>query len=213
MTGPVTVFLTEAFLPLGREIGKFGAMYRAEAEALFGLEFVQAAVARKVCVATETNYGTVLYLAHKGRRMIGLTSSFQSRTENLENAVCSRDAYSNIVEAGHSVETVERQRRASIVYTRAGTKVLALAQARGFNRTVTRRNYSTWIESGEYGELHLYSYLSPTETMEFGTLMLHPSNPNALAIDPAKFLLYALTPWPVAHPSQPPGAETSPRLD
>ena len=45
-------------------------MYRAEAEALFGLEFVQAAVARKVCVATETDYGAVLHLAHKGRRMI-----------------------------------------------------------------------------------------------------------------------------------------------
>ncbi|QFP78530.1 hypothetical protein [Deinococcus sp. AJ005] len=213
MTGPVTVFLTEAFLPLSQEIGKFGAMYRAEAEALFGLEFVQAAVARKVCVATETDYGWVLYLAHKGRRMIGLTSSFQSRTENLENAVCSRDAYSNIVEAGHSVETVERQRRASIVYTRAGTRVLALAQARGFNRTVIRRNYSHWVESGEYGELHLYSYLSPPETMEFGMLMLHSKNPSALPIDPTKFLLYALTPWPVMHRQKAAGADTSPRLD
>lgn len=200
-------------MPLSREIGRFGGMYRAEAEAMFSMEFVQAAVARKVCLATETDYGAVLYLAHKGRRMIGLTSSFQSRAENLENAVCSRDAYRNIVEAGHSVETVERHRRASIVYTRAGQRVLALAQARGFNRTVIRRNYSNWIESGEYGELHLYSYLSPTETMEFGMLMLHSKNPNALAIDPAKFVLYSLTPWPAAPRPTASGADTSPRAE
>ncbi|CAM3602436.1 hypothetical protein DESA109040_17520 [Deinococcus saxicola] len=200
-------------MPLSREIGKFGAMYRAEAEAMFGLEFVQAAVARKVCVATETDYGWVLYLAHKGRRMIGLTSTFQSRTENLENAACSRDAYLRVVEMGHSVETVERQRRASITYTKAGIRVLALAQARGFNRTVTRRNYSNWVESGEYGELHLYSYLSTGEVMEFGMLMLHSKNANALTIDPAKFLLYSLTPWPVAHRQETAGPDTSPQLD
>lgn len=200
-------------MPLSLEIGKFGVMYRAEAEDMFGLELVHGAVARKVCTATETSYGPMLYLAHKGRRMIGLTSTFQSRIENLENAACSRDAHASIVETGHSVETVERQRRASIVYTKAGTRVLALAQARGFNRTVTRRNYSNWVESGEYGELHLYSYMSSGETMEFGMLMLHSKNPNALAIDPAKFLLYSLTPWPVGHPSKTPGADTSPRLD
>lgn len=213
MTSPVTVFLTEAFMPLSLEIGRFGVMYRAEAEDMFGLEFVQGAVARKVCTAIETSYGSMLYLAHKGRRMIGLTSTFQSRVENLENAACLRDAHISIVEAGYSVETVERQRKASIVYTRAGTKILALAQAKGFNRTVTRRNYSNWVESGKYGELHLYSYMPPGKTMEFGMAMLHSKNPNALAIDPTKFLLFSLTPWPVTHPSKTPDADTSPRLD
>lgn len=185
-------------MPLVLELKTFGAMYRAEANERFKEDFVDAALARKVCSLADTQYGPVLYLSNKGRLMAGLTGYYKPTVESLENAACLRDAYLGICESGHKVDVIERNKRGSIVYEKAGRSVLALAQAEGFNRTVVRRTYRNLIEGGEFGELHLYSYLPSAEVMEFGMLMLHSKNPDALPIDPERFYIYSLTPWPQA---------------
>lgn len=199
MSAPVKILQLEAFSPLATELSTFGAMYHAEANARFGTDFVDSAMARKICAEVMTDYGSVLVLAHRGRILAGLTGFFIPKPENAANSVCLRDAYLDIIAGGGTVDLVSRKRRGALVYTQGSEKIMVLAQAKGFNRGVIRRTYKNDIESGEYSQLHLYSYLSRGEVEEFGVLMLHSKQETALPIDPERFLLFSIKPWPEAH--------------
>lgn len=200
MTEPIRVWLTDAFLPLLREINTFGAMFLAEANEQFGADFVEAAMNRKLCTVVSTPHGEVVFLLQRARVMVGINSHYSPTAVQLVNVVCQRDAYHSIRQSGHEIEQIQRGRRKALTYTKDGRKVLALVQAEGYLRLVVRRIYKGEIISGNFDELHLYSYVSPVEMESLGRALLYPIDVSALEIDSSRFYLYSLKPWPATHP-------------
>lgn len=199
MTGPIKVFLTEAFMPLLKELDIFGAMFRAEADQQFGADFVAAALARKVCSELETSYGPVVVLSARGRILLGYTGYYAATRQSAEANVCLRDAYLNIRQAGYEVIEVQRKRRNAVIFMKDGKKVIALVNPGGYHRSVARNVYRSEILSGRFDELHLYSYQSANEIRNFSELLFNPIDPSAQTIDATRLFLYSIVPWPETH--------------
>lgn len=204
MTEPIKVYRTQAFTPIVEELVVFGAMFRAEANAVFGAELTDAALARKVCEEIETRHGLALILSARGRTMAGFTGYFKMTVENIENCLCLRDAYLNIVQLSGKIENVQRKRRVAVIYTKDDKRILALVSASGFNRTVIRKIYKGEVLSSEYSELHLYTYLPKLEVLKLADLLLNPENETALKIDTTRLRLFSIKPWPQANQAEQP---------
>ena len=142
-----------------RRSKRFGALSWPEASALFGQELVVNAVRRKVCAGRATEIGTVLYLLHQGRKLVGMAGAFTPTVAGLMDAACLRQAVQELEQAGFTFDLTARKR--SVVYQNNGRQCLALAQHHGYSVAAVRRLYRALIETGEYSEMHLYTYLDP----------------------------------------------------
>ncbi|MPY68060.1 hypothetical protein F8S09_15495 [Deinococcus sp. SDU3-2] len=190
MSDAVRVYTTAAFAPLASEIKRFGALLWDEALSLFGEELVTHALRRKVCTVRDTPVGKVLYLLHQGRRLVGVTGSFTPTDAALMDDVCLRQAALKLEEAGFDLDL--RSRKQSVIYTDGDRKVLVLARHAGYSFAALRRLYHALIETGEYSEIHLYSYLDPEALGKLARTLYEPVTSKPL--DPQRLQLHRLDP-------------------
>jgi len=186
----VKVYLTAAFTGLATEIKKFGALSWPEALVLFGEELVTNAMRRKVCTVRETPIGKVLYLLHQGRRLAGVTGAFTPTDAALMDALCLRQVALQLERAGFTIDLTTRKR--TIVYLDGEKKILALAQHNGYSVAQVRRLYNALIETGEYSEMHIYTYLD-SEGLEALAQPLHRPV-SSKPLDPQRLHLHQLVP-------------------
>lgn len=197
----VKVYLTAAFTGLALEIKRFGALSWPEALALFGEELVTNAIRRKVCAVRDTPIGKILYLLHLGRRLAGVTGSFTPKDTALMDDVCLRQVALSLEKAGIAIDLTSR--RQSIIYTDGNKKILALAQHAGYSFAALRRLYNALIETGEYSEIHLYTYLDSEGLGKLAQMLYEPAR-KSKPLDPQRLQLHQL---------EPPGAEGTKALN
>lgn len=189
---PVQVLLNDALKPLVDDIDEYGAMFRVEAVEVHGNEMVNTAIRRQFVQEIATDFGTVLFLAYKGRIMAGLAGSFKPKEDNLLNNVCLRDV--GRVFQAQGIETDLAVRRYSVVVPGETAPVLALGRARGFETRSTRSIYTKEIATGKYEQLQLYTYLSSSEMADFAVRFLHPYGGTTEKFDADKFAVFSITP-------------------
>ena len=185
----IKVLRSAAFTDLASEVGRFGAMLRFEAEKQFGAELVAQAIRQRVCLAQDTKLGSVLLLLHLGRQLIGLTGVFHRTEEALMNAVCLRGVGRRLERAGVTIDLTVRKR--SIVFSTATKRVLVLAQYGGYALAAMRRLNRDFVEQGDFDQIQIYCYLTPSEVAEL-TKPLYTPERNSTPVDPARFLVYSL---------------------
>ncbi|WP_152544972.1 hypothetical protein [Deinococcus phoenicis] len=198
MSDAVRVYTTAAFAPLASEIKRFGALSWHEALALFGEELVTNAMRRKVCAVRETPIGKILYLLHQGRRLAGVTGSFHPTDAALMDDVCLRQVALMLEQAGIAIDLSVRKE--AIVYAQGGRRILVVAQHAGYSVAALRRLYKATIETNEYSELHLYTYLSPKKLEELAQPLYAPVG-RSKPLDPQRLHLHRLVP-PGGSPEQ-----------
>jgi hypothetical protein len=148
----------ETFMPLAQEVKRFGALLKTEALELFDPAFIEGAKQRKVCGEHETELGTVIYLLHRGRTLVGMTGVFTPTNRSLMDAICLRSIGKSIAKSGQSIDLTTRRR--SLIYVKDTKRILVLAQYQGYTLLAIRRLYKKLIETNQYNELHVYSFLS-----------------------------------------------------
>lgn len=189
MADVVKVYRTAAFVPLTQEIKRFGAITKSEASERFGADLIVGALRRRVCGERDTKIGPVLYLLHRGRKLLGMTGAFSPTDDGLMNAVCLRDAGLMLERRG--VEINLRTRKHAVSYTEDGKMILVLAQHDGYAFAVLRRLYKAIIDTGEYAEIHMYSYLTPGELEALARVLYRPAR-QSKPLDPERLRLFAL---------------------
>jgi hypothetical protein len=172
MADPIKVYRTAAFAPLAQEIGRFGAISKAEALTHFDPRLL-AAARRRVSEERDTKIGKVLGLLHAGRKLIGLAGAFTPTDKGLMDAVCLRQAVLRLEQQGLELDLTTRKR--SAIYTKDGRKILVLAQHNGYNFAALRRRYNELLETNLYDEIHMYSYLSGAELTELAKTLYEPA--------------------------------------
>lgn len=188
MADPIKVYRTTAFVPLAQEIGKFGAISKAEALTRFDPQLL-AAARRRVCEERDTKIGKVLNLLHAGRKLIGMAGGFTPTDRGVMDAVCLRQIALKLEQEGLELDLTARKR--SAVYTKDGKKVLVLAQHNGYNFAALRRRYNELLETNLYDEIHLYSYLSEAELAELAKTLYKPAR-QSKPLDPDRLRLERL---------------------
>ena len=191
MAEVVKVYRTAAFVPLAEEIKRFGAITKTEALERFGMDLMVGALRRRVCGERDTKIGPIVYLLHKGRRLTGMAGAFNPTDEGLMDAVCLRDVGLMLEKRG--VEIDLSVRRHSIIYREGDTSVLALAQNDGYAIGSLRRLYRAVIDTGEFDEIHIYSYLTPNALEALARTLYEPER-RSRPLDPRRLRLFALSP-------------------
>lgn len=172
MADLIKVYRTTAFAPLAQEIGKFGAISKAEVATLFDAKLLVAA-RRRVCEERDTKIGKMLYLMHGGRKLIGLAGAFTPTDDGLMDAACLRQAVLKLEGEGLELDLTARKR--SAVYSRDGKTILVLAQHNGYNFAALRRLYKELLETGIYSEIHMYCYLGGEELAGLARVLYEPA--------------------------------------
>lgn len=186
----VKVYRTAAFAGLATEIKRYGALSRHEALTLFEQELITNAMRRKVCAERKTRIGKLLYLLHQGRRLAGVTGMFTPTDDALMNAVCMRQVGLMLEKQGFTIDLTTRRR--NIVYQDGDRRMLVLAQHAGYSVAQVRRLYHALIETGEYSEMHIYTYLDPEGFEAFAHPLYQPVSSQPL--DPERLHLHRLVP-------------------
>jgi hypothetical protein len=194
MPESIKVYRTAAFAPLAQEIKRFGALSKAEALTLFDPALVASAKLRKVYAERETSIGPVLYLLHQGRKLAGMAGAFTPTDDSLMNAVCLRQIALQLEEAGQTVDLTARKR--SIVYQNEGQTILVLAQHQGYAFAALRRLYKAFVETNEFSEVHVYTYMTLTEREKLSQTLYEPARAST-PLDRNRLRLFSL-PFPAA---------------
>lgn len=189
MADPIKVYRTAAFAPLALEIKRFGALSQAEAVTLFDPALVASAKLRKVYAERETSIGPLLYLLHQGRKLAGMAGAFTPTDDSLMNAVCLRQVGLMLEDAGHTIDLTARKR--SIVYLNEGLNILVLAQHQGYAFAALRRLYKALVDTNEFSEVHVYTYLTAPALEELGRTLYEPAR-GSTPLDRARLRLFSL---------------------
>lgn len=189
MADKIKVYRTAAFAPLAQEIKRFGALTKAEALTIFDPPLIASAMLRKVCAERDTKIGTILYLLHQGRRLAGMAGAFTPTDDGLMNAVCLRDVGRLLEKDGYTIDLLARKR--SIIYQKDDKTILVLAQHNGYAFAALRRLYKAFIETKQFNEIHIYTYMGSKELEELKRTLYRPARASK-PIDHNQLRLFSL---------------------
>lgn len=130
------------------------AIFECEARKQYGAATIQQAIKTKYICRTATPVGSVLSLAYKGRRCVGLCGAYHPTLAALMNAAALWQVVTHLRQKGYDIE--EAPHRSAVQARNGHESFVVVARYTGFDRATIKRMFERFVQGGHTTQLRVY---------------------------------------------------------